>query len=343
MTTTGRWIKAALQSGMMCVAFASGQQAHAWGHRGHVMIDRAAINKLPTDGPIFLKKYIDYVSLSSQVPDSWRNESTPFGLIIEDPNHGWFMEQFASMKTIPRSRYEFVLAVYKEYLRIQKTDPETASKTNVRWTGTLPYAAIEAYDHLVISMRELRASQGKPQDAAALEWTCAMLTWELGHYIGDGGQPLHDTIHHDGWAGPNPHGYTTDHKIHSRFESGFVEKINLNENDIQSRMAAIGHLDGDVFDLILNYLRDSNTYVEPIYKLDQEHAFDDAGNKQGREMVYGRTSNAASMLRDLLYRAWLESAQTPVKPPVGLASAKNPAYNPETGMAPAGPSPAIRR
>ena len=41
----------------------------------------------------------------------------------------------------------------------------------------------------------------------------------LGHYTADGAQPLHDTIHHDGWQGPNPHGYTTDPAIHGRFKS----------------------------------------------------------------------------------------------------------------------------
>jgi hypothetical protein len=41
----------------------------------------------------------------------------------------------------------------------------------------------------------------------------------MGHYIGDGFQPLHDTIHHDGWQGPDPKGYTRDPKINGRFES----------------------------------------------------------------------------------------------------------------------------
>ncbi len=57
------------------------------------------------------------------------------------------------MKEIPRSRYEFVLELYKEYLRIEKFDPENARRMNVRWTGTLPCAAAEVYGHLVADMR----------------------------------------------------------------------------------------------------------------------------------------------------------------------------------------------
>ncbi len=34
----------------------------------------------------------------------------------------------------------------------------------------------------------------------------------LGHYVGDGSQPLHVTVNYNGWTGPNPHGYTTDIK-----------------------------------------------------------------------------------------------------------------------------------
>jgi len=43
------------------------------------------------------------------LPDTWRGASEPYSKIFEDPNHGWFKEQFAFLETIPRSRYEFVL------------------------------------------------------------------------------------------------------------------------------------------------------------------------------------------------------------------------------------------
>lgn len=50
---------------------------------------------------------------------------------------------------------------------------------------------------------------------------------------------------------------------------------------------------------------------------------------------------ATRMLRDLVYRAWLESALpvAPVKP--SPIDPSNPLYNPETGSAPAAPSPAV--
>ena len=80
--------------------------------------------------------------------ESWRRLNEPFLKLHEDPNHGWFMEQLAFLAEIPRSRWEFVLALYDEHRRIRRSDPERAALTNVRWTGTLPYAAVETHERV---------------------------------------------------------------------------------------------------------------------------------------------------------------------------------------------------
>ena len=46
------------------------------------------------------------------------------------------------MKNPPRSRYEFVIALYQNHLRTKD------KLTNVRWTGTLPYAAVEHFERM---------------------------------------------------------------------------------------------------------------------------------------------------------------------------------------------------
>jgi hypothetical protein len=316
----------------------------AWGARAHSVIDHTAVDTLPDDGPVFLRKYADYIAGSASIPDTWRGASEPFSKIEEDPNHGWFREQFAFMKSIPRSRYEFVLALYREYLRIQGTDPENAKRMNVRWTGTLPYAAPEVYGHLAADMRLLRKTPEDSKDRAYLEQTCAFYVAWLGHYIGDGSQPLHNTIHHDGWQGPDPSGYTRDPKIHGRFESQYVEAIGLTEQDIVARIGKPDRLTGDVFNLILAHLDEAGSHVVEIYELDKRNAFADPHDVAARAMVYSRTASGARMLRDLVYRAWLESAL-----PVSRRSGPGPIdehnllYNPETGSAPAALSEDIRR
>ena len=62
--------------------------AWGWGHRAHSVIDQAAVETLPADGPVFLKKYEDWIEASAIVPDTWRGQNTPFLKIEEDPNHG---------------------------------------------------------------------------------------------------------------------------------------------------------------------------------------------------------------------------------------------------------------
>jgi hypothetical protein len=319
------------------------ETAFCWGGRGHAVIDRTAVDTLPPDGPVFLKKYVEYIAGSASIPDTWRQASDPFSKIEEDPNHGWFREQFSFMKEIPRSRYEFVLELYRENLRIEKSDPENARRMNVRWTGTLPFAAAEVYGHLVSDMRYLRKARAEGKDTSFLEQTCAFYVAWMGHYIGDGAQPLHDTIHHDGWQGPNPKQYTRDPKIHGRFESQYVDAISLTEADIVDRIGQPAHLTGDVFDLILAHLDDSATNVEAIYKLDKRNAFADLHDQEAREMVYGRTAAGARMLRDLVYRAWLESALPTTPLDSNPLDQSNPRYNPQTGSAPAAKSPEVMR
>ena len=315
--------------------------AHPWGPIGHKVINRAAINALPKDGPVFLKKYVEYISDQSTIPDTWRADE-PFSRMEEDLNHVWFRERLTYLKPVPRSRYEMVLEVYKHYETIKTSDPVTAKRNNIRWSGTLPYAAMEAYGDLVEDFRLYRKLKATGQDTHNLEQTCAFLAVRLGHYLGDASQPLHVSVQVGGWEGPNPHGYTTDTSIHSRFEGLMVRGMNLTERDLAPRMGEPGHLTGDMFENVLAYIDESATRVEPIYQLDKRGAFaGDHSDPEGREMVIACTSNGARMLRDMLYRAWLESGLKVVHEKPEPFRPTNPRYNPETGSAPAAMSPSL--
>ncbi|MDF0542309.1 nuclease [Sphingobium sp. H39-3-25] len=308
--------------------------AHAWGGTAHAVIDRAAIEAIPDDGPTFLRKYADYIAASASLPDSWRGDSENFSKMEEDPNHGWFREQFTFVKPIPRSRYEFVLALYKYYEKIKESDPLTAQRTNVRWTGTLPYAAIEAYDRLVVCMRYIRKAQAEGGDPSIPEQHCAFQAIRLGHYIGDGAQPLHDSVNSDGWRGDNPKGYTTDRTIHGRFESQFVDGMALTVGDIAPRIGAPGHRTGDMFDAVLAFLDTAGDKMETVYELEKRDGFANYADKDVRALVYERTAAGAAMLRDMFCRAWAESALPPVKVNPSPLDFGNPKFNPETGSAP---------
>ena len=72
------------------------------------------------------------------------------------------------------------------------------------------------------AFRDYRALVAAKQDTKPSEAEIVFLAGWLGHYVADGSQPLHTTIQYNGWTGPNPHGYTTDHRIHAQFETAFV-------------------------------------------------------------------------------------------------------------------------
>jgi hypothetical protein len=309
----------------------------AWGVTAHRVINRVAVRALPADVPAFVARQIDWIGERSITPDSWRLASEPFLKIDEDPNHGWFREQFAFMRDIPRSRYEFVLALFDEFLRLKATDPPRAALTNVRWTGTLPYAAVETYERIKVAMRGYRAAVANKQPTQYIEMDAAFYIGWLGHYTGDGAMPLHTSIHHDGWQGANPNGYTTEPRVHGRFESQFVDAIALQEGDISARIAPAKQL-ADPFTAILEHLDRSHTRVERVYQLDKAGAYQDKTNAEARELVYTCTAEAATLLRDLVYTAWLESALPMQRQGTGMLQPidpKHPQYNPATGSAPA--------
>jgi len=315
--------------------------AGGWGVRGHQSANTAAVRGIPADGPIFLRDYEEWIAKTGPIPDTWRGPAVPFSKIFEDPNHGWFREQFGFMDTIPRSRYEFVLRLYDEYLRIHDKDPARAALMNVRWTGTLPYAAMENFDRMKAAMlayRGLMAANAPEsrKDAELLARDIAFYMGWLGHYTADGAQPLHDTIHHDGWVGPNPKRYTTDPRVHGRFESAFVELIQLAPADLTPFMEAAKMLD-DPFAAIIAHLDDAATHVEEVYAFDQSGALADKTSAPAARLVRMQLARAASLLRDLTYTAWLESARPVTRNGVNPISASNPDYNPETGTAPPGP------
>lgn len=309
--------------------------AWAWGVRAHGAINRAALASLPTDGPVFLKAHADFVAELAILPDLWRLPADPFSKINEDPNHGWFREQFAFMKTPPRSRHEFIIALLDRQRAEKDRTSDAAVRTNVRWTGTLPYAVMETYGRLVAGMRWHRRLEAQGASTRHIDQALAFDVVRLGHYIGDGAQPLHASIHSDGWRGDNPKGYTRDRSIHGRFESQFVDMINLGEEAVARGMPALARQDGDLFTHVLAFLDDSAANMERVYQLDQKHAFADPASSEGRALVEARTGTGAAMLRDVLQRAWMESAR-PLEPPAAdPLDPANPGYNPETGSAPA--------
>jgi hypothetical protein len=329
-----RSTKHAASSALALIVALAWSPAHAWGGRGHAVIDQAALTALPSDGPVFLQRHAAFIAEEAGAPDTWRSSSEPFAKIDEDPNHTWFVERLRFLSPVPRSRYAFLLALYREHQRVARSDPAAAERVNVRWTGTLPFAVMEGYGRIVAGMRSLRSKRSKGEPTEHIEQTIAFYVAWMSHYIADGANPHHASIHCEGWVGDNPKGYTREGGIHGAFEIGYADAIDLQPADIIAQLGPLGHQNGDLFEAVLKFLEESAAEVETIFALDQRGALADPNDRAARAFVYRRSAAGAALLRDLLYRAWRESAG-PTRGEPRPQDPHAPRYDPETGSAPA--------
>lgn len=280
--------------------------AHAWEHEGHTMINRLAATTLPADVPAFLETpaAIDEIEYLGPEPDRWRSAAESELSAAQAPEHFINLESADALGPLPHKRLDFEALVFAAGQRPEKI-------------GLQPWETDEVWERLKAAMRQYRflAAAGpsgnvdtKPVEAAIIFYA----GW-LGHYVGDGSQPLHVTVQYNGWTGPNPNDYTTGHQIHHQFEGPFVA-ANIHPADIKAKMTPPTVIQGDMFDAYLAYLRHTATYVEKVYQLEKAGALVGAGTSESRDFTAARLAAGASMLRDMIYTAWIDSAK-PVPDP----------------------------
>jgi S1/P1 Nuclease len=271
--------------------------AHAWGNDGHRMVNRLAAAALPQDVPAFLRSQaaIEEIEYLGPEPDRWRSRAEPELSAAQAPEHFIDLELADALGPLPHKRLDFEAMVFAAGKR-----PETI--------GLQPWQTDEVWERLKSAMRDYRTTLAAGGNTRPIEAAIIFYAGWLGHYVGDGSQPLHVTVEYNGWTGPNPHGYTTDHQIHSQFESAFVS-ANIHAPEVEAKMSPLKPIDGDMFDAYVAYLRHTATFVEQVYQLDKAGGFTGNGTQESRDFTAERLAAGASMLRDMIYAAWIDSAQ----------------------------------
>jgi hypothetical protein len=294
-------LSALATAGLVCL-FAQSPAAHAWGNGGHKLVNKLAASSLPADVPAFLRspEAIAEIEYLGPEPDRWRSPAEPELVAAQAPEHFIDMELADALGPLPHRRFDFEASVYAAH-----QDPKKI--------GLQPWETDEVWERLKSSMREYRKLTAAKQDTRPVEQAILFYAGWLGHYVGDGSQPLHTTVQFNGWTGPNPNGYTTEHKIHWQFEGPFVE-ANIHEAEVRAQMTPVKAVEGDLFDAYVAYLRNTKTYTEKVYQLEKAGGLVGAGTAESREFTAERLAAGASMLRDMIYTAWLESAK-PVNDP----------------------------
>jgi hypothetical protein len=278
------------------------EPAFAWGNEGHRIINRLAATTLPESVPGFLRSEaaVAEIEYLGPEPDRWRSRAEPELSAAQAPEHFIDLEPADALGPLPRNRLDFEAKVFAAGQRPEKI-------------GLQPWEATEVWERLKAALREYRTLSAAGKSTKEVEAAALFYAGWLGHYVGDASQPLHTTIQYNGWTGPNPNGYTTEHQIHWQFEGPFVA-ANEHEADVRPMMTAPKVIEGDIFDSYVKYLRQTSTYVEKVYQLEKAGGFVGAGSGESREFTAARLAAGASMLRDMILTAWVDSAQ-PVPDP----------------------------
>jgi hypothetical protein len=278
--------------------------APSWGDVGHTTINRVAAEKIPPEMPKFLRTASNHIGWLGPEPDRWRSNLEKPLNDAQAPDHFINLESVAWLKPLPPDRYTFIRVVYQYRAQHPLADVPLPEKI-----GFQPYITMEVFDRLKVAFREFRHARAEGRSTADAEANGIFYAGWLGHYVGDGSNPMHTSIQYNGWVGPNPKGYSTSHDIHWKMETAFVN-ANPEVTHIAHLVRAPRHLDHPFEDYIA-YLRESQSRIEQAYQLDKAGGFDGKGTPESREFIRQQLGRGAQMLLNMWYTAWVDSAQDP--------------------------------
>jgi hypothetical protein len=301
------------------------QAARAWGAQGHEMIARIAMQGLPAALPAFLRapEAADEVERLSPVPDRLKGAGRAWD---HDHDEGHFLDLGDDGKiagAVPLAQLPPTREAYDTALRAAGSDQYKV--------GYLPYMIVDGWQQLAKDFAQWRAATAEADHAQApadkaffardQSFWAGMAIHDLGvwsHFVGDGSQPLHVSIHYNGWGRyPNPQGFTTK-PIHAFFETDYV-RANLTADLVRQALPAPRDTGADIFVETSRYLADTQSRVVAVYTLDKQGAFVD-GNREAIALEALSLAAGAAELRDLVAAAWAASAAAKVGyPPVPLA------------------------
>lgn len=274
-----------------------------WGWQGHEIAGRAVAMRVPAAMPAFFRGAVDQLAYLNPEPDRWRTQGTSAMGEAFRYDHYIDMEVVPDSALAARDRFAFLSMMQRAGMARPSRD-----------AGLLPFRIIELYERLVVEMRMWRAadSAGKTMERGFIEQRIINDAGILGHYVADGSNPHHTTVHHNGWADgyPNPKRYTTDRTFHARFEGDFVgARITL--TDVVSRLNGDATLLGaDVRADVIAYLRQSHAQLERLYDLEKTQRFEMSNTSVAhKRFAAERLAAGSDMLRAMWWTAWIRSGQ----------------------------------
>lgn len=310
----------------------------AWDYEGHRIVNQLALASLPTDFPPFVRETGNSgrIAFLAGEPDRWRNAPDLPLRQFNGIDHYLDVEQIPdaglSYATLPSLRYVFATQFAAGRAAHPDKFPEIDEAKNTdhsrEWCGFAPWAITEYFGKLRSTFSYLRTFQeidpdthrrlGTAEEIANAEDNIVYLMGVMGHYVADCAQPLHTTVHHNGWVGDNPHGYSTWPGIHSWIDGGFSAKAGVKTADIAPRVvpaqpiAIPAREDGrdPMFVAVVDYVLAQNKLVEPLYQLEKEGKWghgEQPVTPEARAFIEGQLLKGGEMLGAIWLTAWQQA------------------------------------
>ncbi len=263
--------------------------AFGWGGDGHRFINRNAVYHLPNQMLLFIQDSAFFAQHAND-PDIRRSSDTVTTIYAEAPRHFMDIDDYPNFHFISHNLFELI-SIY--------------GFQRVKDNGTNPWATTWSMDSLVAQLQ-----RG--------DWAKATLTAsDIGHYVGDAHQPLHNTVNY------NPGG------LHSRYESTM-----LNSSHYLSQLFitpdSCQYIDNTV-DFAFTYIYHSNSLVDSVIAGDTYAKSFSGWNGSGtppasyytalwnytRALTLDQMQSATQDLASMWYTAWVDAGLivTDVNPP----------------------------
>ncbi len=300
----------------------------AWDYAGHRLINQVALAALPEDFPAFVREpaAAERVAFLAGEPDRWRNNAD---LPIKHANgldHYLDVEQLTEAgltpATIAPMRYAFAtqyaagrVANPAAYAPI---DPAKNRDRTREWPGFAPWAIAEQYGKLRSAFAYLKAYEehgGTADEIANARANAVYIMGVMGHFVGDCAQPLHTTMHHNGWVGDNPNGYTAKSGIHAWIDEGIIAKAGIDFATLTERVEPAAALDLSAvpdgqdafFDAVMAYFMRQHAHVEAVYALEKAGELGMGAtdvSPAARALIEGQLRAGGGMLAAIWVTAW---------------------------------------
>ncbi len=300
--------------------------ARSWDYEGHRTVNLAALSLLPKSFPDWARtpEARERIAFLSGELDRWRN--TPHSPLRHDnhPDHYFDLEDLPPLEltltNLPPFRYEFVAHL----ARLRATHPERFRPVNptndldrIRWLpGFLPWSIAEDFARLKSAFSYLKAyeTSGNPTQVANARANVVHLMGVMGHAVGDATQPLHSTIHYNGWVGPNPNGYLTQRTFHAWIDGGYLRKVGLQLDDVLARTRPAQTLrslpdapqEDPVFRFACRFVGEQFERMEPLYAMEKAGKLsgEPGPGQEGKPYLLEQLARAANTLADLWLTAY---------------------------------------